>query len=375
MRNGCWIVLLFASGIAHAASFDCAKAKTPQEKAICASPSLSAADEQMAAAYRAVLAAASSEMKDEVRTDQRNWLRFIALRCNAANSTSSAVLSGCLQVYYDWWTKQLRQMVYSKAGITFVQRSITLYASPVPPPPGAQVRIGDGTPEYGTLNASWLQANADLPEWRAWNKAVEATAQRLTACAYGCKGEPILQWRADAGVDSDTSVSIGVIGKQLVTASIVSMWDGHGAHPNHGTIEFNWLLQEQRELRPEDVFLANSGWDTAIQKRCDRELHRRLDGPPMGSYESFFQPGEMQKILHSVVINPESWRLDSTGVTIIFQPYQVACYACGPGPITIPWPALKLYLNPDFVIPTQKLEDPESQLRDLGPQVWKIPPS
>src|SRR5665213_4587727 len=88
MRNGCWIVLLFASGIAHAASFDCAKAKTPQEKAICVSPSLSAADEQMAAAYRAVLAAASSEMKDEVRTDQRNWLHFIALRCNAAWSIS-----------------------------------------------------------------------------------------------------------------------------------------------------------------------------------------------------------------------------------------------------------------------------------------------
>jgi uncharacterized protein len=128
MRNGCWIVLLFATGFAHAASFDCAKAKTPQGKAICASPSLSAADEQMAAAYRAVLAAAPSEMKDEVRTDQRNWLHFIALRCNAANSTSSAVLSSCLQVYYDWWTKQLRQMVYSKAGITFVQRSITLYA-------------------------------------------------------------------------------------------------------------------------------------------------------------------------------------------------------------------------------------------------------
>src|ERR1035441_9145383 len=114
MQTGWCILLVFASGIAHAASFDCAKAKTPQEKAICASSSLSAADEQMAAAYRAVLAAAPSEMREEVRTDQRNWLRFIALRCNTANSTSSAVLSGCLQVYYDWWTKQLRQMVRSE---------------------------------------------------------------------------------------------------------------------------------------------------------------------------------------------------------------------------------------------------------------------
>ena len=374
MRNGCWIVLLFATGFAHAASFDCAKAKTPQGKAICASPSLSAADEQMAAAYRAVLAAAPSEMKDEVRTDQRNWLHFIALRCNAANSTSSAVLSSCLQVYYDWWTKQLRQMVYSKAGITFVQRSIALYAPPDPPPPGAQVRVGDGTPEYGTLNASWPQANTDTPEWKAWNKAVEAAAQRLTACAYGCQGEPILQWKADAGVDSDTSVSIGVIGKELVTASVVNMWDGHGAHPNHGTIEFNWLLQEQRELRPEDVFLAKSGWDRALETKCERAVSHQLI-QESGAENAQFWLKDLPKKLHQIVARSESWRLDSTGLSIIFQPYEVACYACTPPPVTIPWSALKLYLNPDFEIPTQKLEGPESQLRDLGPEVWKIPPS
>ena len=44
--------------LAHAASFDCTKAKTAQEKAICGTPALSAADDQMAAAYKAWLAAA-----------------------------------------------------------------------------------------------------------------------------------------------------------------------------------------------------------------------------------------------------------------------------------------------------------------------------
>ena len=44
--------------LAHAASFDCTKAKTAQEKAICGTPALSAADDQMAAAYSAWLAAA-----------------------------------------------------------------------------------------------------------------------------------------------------------------------------------------------------------------------------------------------------------------------------------------------------------------------------
>ena len=51
--------------LAHAASFDCTKAKTAQEKAICGTPALSAADDQMAAAYRAWLAAAPPALHDQ----------------------------------------------------------------------------------------------------------------------------------------------------------------------------------------------------------------------------------------------------------------------------------------------------------------------
>jgi uncharacterized protein len=59
-------LLLLASGVAHAASFDCSKAKTPRGKAICGSPELSVADEQMAAAYKALLAATLPEAKPAV---------------------------------------------------------------------------------------------------------------------------------------------------------------------------------------------------------------------------------------------------------------------------------------------------------------------
>jgi uncharacterized protein len=69
MRKICLVLLLLASGAAQAASFDCDKAKTPQEKAICASPGLSQADENMAAAYKDVLAAVPREITTEVRED------------------------------------------------------------------------------------------------------------------------------------------------------------------------------------------------------------------------------------------------------------------------------------------------------------------
>lgn len=45
------LALVAAGSAAEAASFNCAKAKTPDEKAICASPSLSELDVKMATLY------------------------------------------------------------------------------------------------------------------------------------------------------------------------------------------------------------------------------------------------------------------------------------------------------------------------------------
>jgi hypothetical protein len=52
-----------------------------------------------------------------------------------------------------------------------------------------------------------------------------------------------------------------------------------------------------------------------------------------------------------IVINPADWKLEPAGVSIFFQPYQVACYACTPDPMIIQWSDLKPYLQPSFVLP------------------------
>ena len=69
------LALLFAAAApaAEAASFDCAKARTKVEKEICATPALSRLDEQLAAAYRAVMARTPTPA--EVSLHQRWWLR------------------------------------------------------------------------------------------------------------------------------------------------------------------------------------------------------------------------------------------------------------------------------------------------------------
>ncbi len=84
--------------LAHAASFDCTKSKTAQEKAICATPDLSAADDQMAAAYKAWLAAAQPDWAAGIRQDQLVWLRTRDTNCLATES--SADLDSCLSNVY-----------------------------------------------------------------------------------------------------------------------------------------------------------------------------------------------------------------------------------------------------------------------------------
>lgn len=66
-------LLLAAPLAAHAASFDCAKAGTPSEKAVCASPKVSALDGKLGDAFRTALKN-HPDKADALKLDQRHWL-------------------------------------------------------------------------------------------------------------------------------------------------------------------------------------------------------------------------------------------------------------------------------------------------------------
>jgi uncharacterized protein len=77
MKQTTWIVfgwlVLMLSITAHAASFDCAKAGTKIEKLICADAELSKLDEELNAAYKAVVQ--DKTKADVVKRVQRQWMK------------------------------------------------------------------------------------------------------------------------------------------------------------------------------------------------------------------------------------------------------------------------------------------------------------
>jgi len=73
------IALLFFAVSSHAISFDCAKASTLVEKAICSDTELARLDDQLELAYKQALAAKSDGV--ELKSQQRAWLKNVRNQC------------------------------------------------------------------------------------------------------------------------------------------------------------------------------------------------------------------------------------------------------------------------------------------------------
>src|ERR1035441_6935922 len=85
-KNASNMILIAAAAFAgtlHAASFDCAKAETRIEKLICSTPTLSEADEVMAAAYKKARAKTNLTAKEEevLKQGQLDWLKYHVNQC------------------------------------------------------------------------------------------------------------------------------------------------------------------------------------------------------------------------------------------------------------------------------------------------------
>lgn len=73
------ILLIVSSALSHAASFDCAKASTRIEKAVCGDEQLSKLDSDLMAAYKA--AQAISADADKLKSEQKAWLQSSRNKC------------------------------------------------------------------------------------------------------------------------------------------------------------------------------------------------------------------------------------------------------------------------------------------------------
>ncbi|MGH8782033.1 lysozyme inhibitor LprI family protein [Paraburkholderia sp.] len=79
------VLCTLPGGAAWAASFDCAQAKQPDERAICASRVLSEQDVEMAVRYEMLTGLVAMGTRGDMQEAQHDWLQRRA-RCGASRS-------------------------------------------------------------------------------------------------------------------------------------------------------------------------------------------------------------------------------------------------------------------------------------------------
>ncbi len=113
----------------------------------------------------------------------------------------------------------------------------------------------------------------------------------------------------------------------------------------HGTygheVSNSLLVPALRKMTAADLFTPSSGWKTRLPALFwDVYAHRE---------DAIKDMPEIEEAIRQSAADPDAWLLTPSGLQISFSAYQAGCYACNPGPITVPWATLKPMLaTPEF---------------------------
>ena len=323
-----------ASTGAHAASFDCNAAKSSAEKAICGSPKLSALDERLAKDYERAAQALSPAGAAQLKASQRSWLRFATRVCAPRDAKRNGQQPAeCLEHEYGRRLEQLAQ-----AGVhvgPYVFTRVDLQSAD-------RLRDDDGAGDYAGFAIDHVAyAQIDAPATAAtaaWN-----AAQRVDAPAQDNGNAAEARDDNDPASDNDVDFTLGCAGERFISLSKTTAYFVHGsAHGGYDHEVRNVVFAPgPRKMTAGDVFAANSGWKTRLPPLFWAAWTRDRDAA-----EDL--PSIKQAILDSAA-NPDRWLLTPEGLQISFDADEAGCYACNPGPITVPWAALKPMLaSPEF---------------------------
>ncbi len=292
------------AGAAQAASFDCAKAATPMEKAICASPDLSRADDALATAFKKALSGLSPAGQGLLRTDQRGFLTHVGMVCGKDDGMDAE----CLTSQFSDRAGNLGKAVTRLGGWTFV--TITTYH-------GSDHRL------------TMLQIDSPgATAWNAWAKAQVETAYEMTDESQNGKPLP--------GTTVTVGMSVTNASPDLISVRVESTAEdgGMGGDDNRSTAA-TWLVRPAHDLTGKDLFDPARPWATALVPAAQKHL---VDGDG--------NPDKTHKIKRLDQAGGD-WMITAKGLSITYDDWRTVDGR--PGAETdLSWAELKPYLRKDL---------------------------
>jgi uncharacterized protein YecT (DUF1311 family) len=323
--------LLVLTSLAQAASFDCAKAQTPFEKAICSHPDLSDQDEVLAQAYATALGGLSSEAAAQVKAGQHSWLDYVSRACrDDAQPIRTDYTDDQAQCLVGEFHDRIRGLEASRmqGGFRFypIERFLV---EPDTDPNSSEFN------KVATKHVLRVKIDRDSEIAAAFNAMAEnvqaAYDEQLGEDTHlFVKGSDELQ-TGNTSADIDVSTTVEAVSTHLITLATDQYWFGHGAaHGNYGTSYAHFLIDEKRPLEATDVFRAKD-WE----KSFGRMVVEKAKADLADEYQ-----GDTDENVAAMAADPSRWRFYEDGIVVLFNPYEISSYARGQVEVLVPWEEL-----------------------------------
>ncbi len=300
-------------------SFDCAKATSPVDHAICKAPEVAKADREMAAVYAALAARLPAQARADLAKDQVRW---IANR-NQVCSGDAGVVANCLKARYATRTANLRALgegVYPFVG------GQAIYSS------------GKVGKTRFMIDISYPQFNGTAADFSAANRRYADDAGKSASDAT-----PATDSSADNEQEwsYEQSFTLHRPGTNAVTIDLEFYGYSGGAHGFGGTICTLVDLRSGRLTGPDGVFVAGDQWLKVMVATVGAALRKQFVKNP--GFDDALEPATLGKMLSDA--SHYCWRADR--LELIFNAYDVGPFSAGPYSVEISYSRLKPLLRTD----------------------------
>jgi uncharacterized protein YecT (DUF1311 family) len=309
----------WATGAAAQPSFDCAKATTAAEKAICASPELAAADTAMNKAFAALAKSMAPDQQAAVRRDQADWIKS---RDGACFEKKDDAFASCLLAETD----RRRHLLLGEG------ENGATGAPPLLPTYFREVR-----PKLYEIILAYPQFAP--PAGAHFDKVVREPIFGHNAVSEHRQDTP----NKFNGSSNFYQATYGIPYLSPKLASVMLQFGSYtgGAHPNNWRVGVLWDIPADKAVTLGDFLADPAKAVPAISALCKAVGEREDWG--------LFSDADFAAVVGDI----KSWAVDKDGATIMFDPYSVAPYASGPHDCRLTYAELKDWLKPGGVLPPQ----------------------
>jgi uncharacterized protein len=328
MRTAASLLVLALVGTASPVlAFDCGKARSTVEKAICANPSLMASDDRMAALYAEVRDLSTAAEQKMLARSQRAW---IADRESACGSASAQDIGLCIRGQIGNRIAELA--VRPASGPGTATRLIPVY-----------VQQAGGKGLFAVDFRLMRFAKAATPGEKAFNAAV-------TKIAASAPVGPQPDYAGEDNLESSATLTLSYASPRLVSA--LNSYGGYegGAHPNSGTENINIDLASGKPLAFARLFPPDAAKGLASQCRTQiiSQKKDKADGEAYDpASDDFLKDEVIGKSIHDLT----RWSLKASEAVVTFDAYEIGSYAEGDYDCTFAMKDLKALALPGANLP------------------------